>query len=59
MGTLGPSGGGVGGGIAISVGTSKKVLLALAPAGTMAHRVEQLKTRRRDPDEASGLVHGR
>ena len=29
MGTLGPPGGGVGGGIAISVGTSKKVLLVL------------------------------
>ena len=36
-------------------------LLALAPAGTTAQRLEQLKTRRtrqREPDEASGLVRG-
>ena len=36
-------------------------LPALAPAGTRAQRLEQLKTRRtrqREPDEASGLVRG-
>ena len=35
-------------------------LPALAPAGTRAQRLEQLKTRRtRQRDEASGLVRGR
>ena len=36
-------------------------LPALAPAGTRARRLEQLKTRRtrqREPHEASGLVRG-
>ena len=35
-------------------------LLALLPAGTRAQRPElkQLKTRQREPDEASGLVRG-
>ena len=34
-------------------------LPALAPAaGASAQRLEQLKTRRREPDEASGLVRG-
>ena len=36
-------------------------LLALAPAGTRAQRLEQLKTRRtrqREPHEESGLVRG-
>ena len=33
-------------------------LLALVPAGTRAQRLEQLKTRLREPDEAPGLVRG-